>query len=278
MNLFCDSFEINGVSSSSLGLCVVAFDFDDSVDTAQSLDVNSARVGLNPRSKLLSLKYSDVLKFSISVIKSDSSPFTVLNSEQIHRWLTTNNYTQLTCTGNSLFNQKFFNVITQNIVPEKANNKIIGYTFYFECDSPYAYNNVSNSNTLNSWNYHIPATAIGDEILNVDYGLPMKLTITASSNVQSSFDFTITNLGNNKETVITDMVADETVVIDSETYTITSNVRDNMYEYFNGVFPVYIYHTGNILNGTYNDINVARSVPGDTVVTREFNMPVKVGW
>lgn len=88
MALFAHSFNFNGTSSETFRLRLVGFDSDSPVTTLYEKSVIKGNINMHhPIPTRKGLKYNDVLKINISVIKEDGSIITDSELRRIRRWL-----------------------------------------------------------------------------------------------------------------------------------------------------------------------------------------------
>ena len=88
MALYAHSFNFNGTSSETFQLRLVGFSNDSPLTTLYEKSVIKGEISMyHPMPVRKGLKYSDVLKINISVVKNDASPFTDSELREIRRWL-----------------------------------------------------------------------------------------------------------------------------------------------------------------------------------------------
>lgn len=88
MALFAHSFNYNGTSSETFQLRLVGFDSDSPLTTLYEKSVIKGNMGrYQPIPVRKGLKYSDVLKINISVVKKDGSVITDSELRELRRWL-----------------------------------------------------------------------------------------------------------------------------------------------------------------------------------------------
>lgn len=165
-------------------ICFASFDggVDEDIENAYNLEIEKMRTGNNPQYKIINSKYADVLTFDIVLICTDDAGVTLKEERDIVRAFGEyiNNYRRLTIIDDEDENyggrmhwkryedlyriedvhylnfnstgengEIYFNAICNNIYTLKKGNKIRGFKFTFECDSPYAWQD---------YTYHIDAT------------------------------------------------------------------------------------------------------------------------
>ena len=88
MALFAHSFHFNGTSSETCQLRLVGFDNDSPLTTLYEKSVIKGDIHIHhPIPVRKGMKYSDVLKIHISVVKEDGSVITDSELRRIRRWL-----------------------------------------------------------------------------------------------------------------------------------------------------------------------------------------------
>ena len=113
-----DNFSFNNKNSDTdFNLIMVSFDDSNGFiepDTAQSLELTKETVGNNPKSRLINVKYEDVLTFNIGLAKSMGDEFTTAETRNIHEWLMGDKYSSITID-NARYENIHFNAIVTNI-------------------------------------------------------------------------------------------------------------------------------------------------------------------
>lgn len=237
--VFGKSFTYNNKNSlTDFNLLMVDFDGSgkfEEPDTAQSLELITERIGNNPRHSLINVRYEDTLSFKIGVCKSvcdnNSLEFTKDEVRNIHRWLTSDRYSKLTID-NKKYENIFFNAVPINITPEIISDKIIGFVIEWKCDSPYGYETVSNVYTVDGNETVISFNNTTDDLLNSGIIRPHIKVLKKGTG-----EWHLANQTTDKVMSFSQLLNDETLIIDCENYVLTSDVSNhNLYQYFNRVW------------------------------------------
>lgn len=134
-------FTYNGISTDDYDLMIVTFETLDKVSSGLQREVikgesNEYRMIANH----FGTKWTEVIQFSRTLIKKDFSTFNRNEISKINRWLTSPKrpkYLRFTVDGNDI--QYQFCGLFTNITYEYGNGGIIGLTFDFTNNSPFAY-------------------------------------------------------------------------------------------------------------------------------------------
>lgn len=258
-----NSFTFKGKNSSiDFGLILVEFDSTNGFsksNTAQELNITKEFVGNNPRTKLINVKYDDVLKFDIGIAKSTGEEFSQTEIRDIHKWLMVNSYRHLVIDNNR-YEGIHFNVIVTNIQEEKITDKIVGFLISFECDSPYGYETITNTYEIAD-KITISINNSSDDFIHSAYHIKPTITIQSGS----TGSVVIKNNTLNRETSVS-MLNLEKITMDSENMVITSSVANqNLYTKFNKVWFELALGINSI------------SITGSSSVTITFDVARKVG-
>lgn len=258
-----DNFSFNNKNSDT-DFYLIMVSFDDSSgfiepDTAQSLELTKETVGNNPKSRLINVKYEDVLTFNIGLAKSMGDEFTTAETRNIHKWLMGDKYSSITID-NARYENIHFNAIVTNIQEEKIGDKIIGFTITFECDSPYGYETITNTYDIASTKT-ISINNTSDDFINSKHYVKPTISVIGGS----TGSITIKNNTLNEETTLS-ILSSENITMDGENMVITSSVANqNLYSKFNRVWFK--------LEMGVNSITIT----GKATVTITFNVARKVG-
>lgn len=262
------SFTFNGKNSwDDFNLIIVDFDSSsgfEEPDTVQKLELTTERMGNNPKNVLINVKYENSLSFKIGICKShcknDDIEFTQTEVRNIHKWLISDEYLKLTIDSPK-FEGVFFNAIPINITPEIINDKIVGFVIEWQCDSPFGYETITNTYTIENNEMTILFDNTTDDLLNSGIIRP-QITVKKSG----TGEWYINNKTTNRIMKFTQILNDETLHMDCENYVLVSDVKNhNLYNYFNRVWVEFI--------SGINEIEIF----GNGIITISCDFPRKVG-
>lgn len=282
MGQYGTSFQYNGRSSSEFNLVIAGFQVVDIPLNLKRSTMVSSMNRYRHRVNMYGINYDSVLGFTIQLIKNPCDnqnqvmdqrnlKFTRAEIREIAAWLTSPISPRLfhmtdyqSSSGQQETEYDYFGVFTE---VDAADNGIYCLECTFECTTPYA---LSSEQTTVITNGSGVVVNQSDEY--EDYVYP-KITITPTSNVQTPYSITLTNVSDgNRSITLKNMKYGDTVVMDCEKMTIT-NQSGSLISFDDIDIDAldYIYWF-RLLHGNNNV-----TVTGSANVTFDFRYPVKVG-
>lgn len=175
MGVYGKSFSYNGHTSTEMGVIMVSFGSETS--DFSNLGYNISKSSLNShRSKVQShsKSYSDVLTFTISLVKSNYQKFTTEEKRNVISWLTSpKTYRELEIVdeGNDNYHENitYYSICTgwQDMRPSPRMH--YGLTFTFECNSPYGYGDLKTQSFISTSSTTLSVVVENDNLEDVIY-------------------------------------------------------------------------------------------------------------
>ena len=237
MDVFGRDALIGDFRLSDHGLMLVTFNYEDGYELGANMTTNESFLGISPVPKYLGSKYDGKLMPKITVIQNwlatNKHNFTVNEIREIVSRLTGyQGYKKMYLCKDDFIENVYYNVRLSNPQYELCGGEVIGISFDAECDSQFGWVDDEYETTTNSSNQIIKVNNNSDD--RYGYQLPI-IEVTSDSAITS---FTITNItDNNRNTIVNQISANETVTINSQLNKITSNLGTVYSEIFNYKFP-----------------------------------------
>ena len=186
MALFAHSFNFNGTSSETCQLRLVGFDNDSPLTTLYEKSVIKGDIHIHhPIPVRKGMKYSDVLKIQISVVKEDGSVITDSELRRIRRWLNgCNEPKRLYFTGceNEIFESVDYYGNFISVERFEPTCETYGLKLVFENIAPYAFAKEETHAYTCTDSLNIQLENTSDEI-NEDYYPVVKIKSNATQTV-----------------------------------------------------------------------------------------------
>lgn len=187
MALYAHSFNFNGTSSETFQLRLVGFSNDSPLTTLYEKSVIKGEISMyHPMPVRKGLKYSDVLKINISVVKNDASPFTDSELREIRRWLNGSSEPErLYFSGceNEIFESVDYYGNFISVERFEPSCETYGLKLVFENIAPYAFSKEETTSYTCTDSLDIQLENTSDEI-NEDYYPIVKIKSNANQTVR----------------------------------------------------------------------------------------------
>lgn len=218
MAIYGSSIIYNNVSSEDYGLMLVSF---ESGHTQNQLgltrEIISDSSAMGQRSIIYGTKYSGVLQYNMTLVKSDGGYFTDMDIREINRWLIGYQYPKKLVIINDdreVFNT-YFNCLITDVSQENI-GEVAGLTYNITCDAPYAWEDFQEVYDITTANQPIRFYNTSDEIDEYLYPT-LKITMTTDG------DFTLSNENDLNNTItLTGLLANEEITLDCQNEIIRS--------------------------------------------------------
>ena len=227
------------------------------VDSFLSVESISTSKYDGTRNLLYGTKYSEVATINITIMKCDSTDFTIADTRRALSWLTgakQNSWLDLYIVDEIKYRMLGH---VQDVKPYKMDSRIVGLIIIFESASPYAYSTLQTVQAAIDGSANVSITNKSDDLYAYTY-VNTKYTNTSGDYL------TITNNTTGEKTQVTNITANETITL-SDNMMITSDKSGRVFgNSFNFVFP-------RLVAGE-NDLTIS----GNGTIVFEYVYPVKV--
>ena len=211
-NHYLSEFDLQLASIKSSGL--------EDKDIGLELDVTTLNTGKNPCSHLVGMKYADVLSFEAQAyrILPGREALTLPEYRMVERWLTVSSYSRLEIDNYKALGCYFMAIIT-DIRPIENGEQIVGISFRFSCDAPWAWEDFSINIDASAGKAAVVLQNDSDDLLTDCCPI---VTITKSE----TGPFSIQNQTNQSSLTFHELMNLEIIQVDNQNLTITSSIEN----------------------------------------------------
>lgn len=260
MSSYHSSFTyLNKNSHDDLNWRIIHFDDGDVGETDSFLAVESVGTSMYDGTKTLlyGTKYSDTATLNISIMKQDSTDFTLAEIRSALSWLTgakQNSWLDLYIVDEVKYRMLGH---VQDVKPYKLDSRVVGLIIVFESASPYAYSSLQTTQAQISGSQNITLHNGSDDLYSYTYINTTYLNTSGNS-------LKIVNNTIGEETIVTNLVVNEEITI-SDNMMITSDNSMRVFgNSFNFVFPRLVAGENKL------------TINGNGTITFQYIYPIKV--
>lgn len=232
MSSYHSSFSYLGKNSKNYGWIITHFDADSGeLETGLSTESIQTSSYDGTYRNLYGTKYTGAEPIRITVIKQDGGDFSVNENRQALRWLTgakTDSWLDLYMGDEMRYRVRGH---VQNVLQYKMDSRVIGLTIVFESASPYVFSPPQIISTAIEGEKQLSIVNDTDDMYNFTR---MKVTYTNGGN---KGNLIIKNKTIGEQALVKNVVANETVTLDTNQMIFSDNALRVFGDDFNFVFP-----------------------------------------
>lgn len=220
-------FEYNNLSTADKNLLIVDFDYNDNLESGLNREIlKSETTSDRYTANYLGTKYSDVITFTKSLVKSDETAFTRDEISSIAGWLTSPKYPRTLKVTDDNNNVIYYEGLFTNLQYKTAGIGIIGITFTFTNNSPFCYIEETKTYELTQ-NGSIEFSCHSDCF--EDYSYPIvSLKYNGLENDYARITFENERIGNQNHSISYKCLSSLTYTIDNEKRIMKSAISDDI--------------------------------------------------
>lgn len=262
IKIYAKSFTYNGTSTKSFGIEMCSFDAPsgyEEVSGGTAVDIDAVKPSRHDKWNFYGAAYSAALSFSVHLMKCDSSEFTLTEQADIARWLIRQDGFHAFVFEDSDYSSILFYAAGTKMSTLNIGNRAVGIKVDFICNSPFGFS--METENIYEGGHSYPFENHSEENGYLYPALEIKVNTDGAIKIHNTFD--------DRETVIENCIAGETISLDNESKIIRTDSSHDLSNDFNYKW----FRIGRIDENNVNTITIT----GDCVVKMKYQLIRKVG-